>query len=186
MRKAERDELAKILKARARVAKSTVDQRAAVLLADAEQQLAARYKINAPLWADLTIAAEQAVETADAELAKRCRALGIPEEFRPGLHFSWYGRGENAEKNRRAELRKVAQTRIDAMAQAARVAIETRTLDGLTQLAAGALESAEAQAFLASMPTIEALMPALDVSSLGPLALPRTGEDGLRLVDGSA
>lgn len=172
MTKAERDELARLLKARARVAKSVVEQRAAELLADAEQQLATRYKIDDAAWVDLTGAAEQAVKDADAKLARRCRALGIPEEFRPRIDFSWYSRGENAWKERRAELRKVAQTRIDAMAKQARVAIETRELDGLAMLAAGALESAGAQEFLASLPAVETLMPVLDVSALGPLALP--------------
>ncbi len=47
------------------------------------------------------------------------------------------------------------------------VTIETKALDGLTLLAQTALESAEAQAFLSSTPTVEALMPALDVSALG-------------------
>jgi len=176
MTKVEREELARLLKARARVAKSVVEQRAAELLADAEQQLATRFKIDDAAWANLTGAAEQAVKDADAELARRCRTLGIPEEFRPRIDFSWYSRGENASKERRAELRKVAQTRIDAMAQKARGAIETRELDGLAMLAAGALESAGAQEFLASLPAIETLMPVLDVSTLGPLALP----DGTR------
>jgi len=62
------------------------------------------------------------------------------------------------------------------MAQQARVAIETTELDGLAKLAAGALESARAQEFLASLPAVEVLMPKLDVSALGPLALP----DGTR------
>ena len=74
----------------------------------------------------------------------------------------------------------MAVTRIDALAKKALVAIQTRSLDGRTLLAAGALESAEARAFLAAMPTVEALMPAIDVSALGPLALPQHGgtEDG--------
>lgn len=175
MNKAERDELAKILKARARVANRVVEQQAAKLQADVEQQLATRYKIDEAAWADLTLAATQAVEQADAELAMRCRALGIPEEFRPGLTVSWYGRGENADAKRRTELRRLAYAKIEALAQQAWVAIETAALDGLTQLAAGALQSAEAQAFLAAMPTVEALMPALDVSTLGALALPGAG-----------
>jgi hypothetical protein len=179
MTKAERDELGKILKARARVANRVVEQQTAKLQADVEQQLATRYKIDDAAWADLTLAATEAVEQADAQLAKRCRALGIPEEFRPGLTVSWYGRGENADAKRRAELRRVAYSRIDALAEQARVAIETAALDGLTLLAAGALESAEARAFLAAMPTVEALMPALDVSTLGALARP--GEAARRL-----
>jgi hypothetical protein len=170
--KGEREELAKILTARERVAKSVVEQRAAELLADVEQQLAARYTISDEAWHDLAAAAKAAVMAADAEIAERCRTLGIPEQFRPGLSLGWYDRGENADKKRRAELRRVAETRIDALAKKALVAIHTRSLDGRTLLAAGALESAEARAFLAAMPTVEALMPALDVSALGTLALP--------------
>jgi hypothetical protein len=173
--KGEREELAKILTARERVAKSVVEQRAAELLADVEQQLAARYTISDDAWHDLTAAAKAAVQAADAEIARRCQSLGIPETFRPSLDLSWYSRGENADKKRRDELRRVAKTRIDALAKKALVVIQTRSLDGRTLLAAGALESDEARAFLASMPTVEALMPVIDVSALGPLALPQHG-----------
>ena len=171
MAKGERDELAKILKARARLANRVVEQQAAKLQADVEQQLSSRYKIGEMAWADLTLAASKAVEQADAELAKRCRALGIPEEFRPSLTISWYGRGENADGKRRTELRTLAARRIEAMAAEARVAIEMAALDGLTHLTTGALASDEARAFLEAMPTVERLMPRLDVAALGPLAL---------------
>ena len=178
--KADREELAKILTARERVAKSVVEQRAAELLADVEQQLAARYTISDEAWRDLTDAAKKVIGEADAEIARRCQVLGIPETFRPSLELSWYSRGENADKKRRAELRLVAETRIDALAKKALVVIKTKSLDGRTLLAAGALESAEARAFLAAMPTVETLMPAIDVTALGPLAIPQHGgtEDG--------
>jgi hypothetical protein len=173
MTKRERDELGKILKGRARVAPRVVDQRAAELLADVEQQLATKYKIDDGAWRDLTATADQVVKEADAELAGRCRDLGIPEAFRPELNLHWYSRGENADGKRRAELRRVAQTRIQALATQARTTIETKALDGLTLLAQGALASEEAKAFLAAMPSIDALMPMLDLGTLDPLALPR-------------
>ena len=69
-------------------------------------------------------------------------------------------------KERRAELRRVAQTRIEALQQAAIVRIEAAKVEGLTLLARDGLESAEAQAFLAAMPTAEILMPRLDVPAL--------------------
>jgi hypothetical protein len=174
--KSERDELVKILKGRARVAQRVVDQRAAELEAHVEQQLAAKFTVDDAAWRDLTATAAQVVEEADAELARRCRDLAIPEEFRPQLSLGWYSRGENADAKRRAELRKVALARIDALAKQARVEIETKALDGQTLLARGALESAEAQAFLAAMPTVEALMLALDVAQLGLLTPPRRSE----------
>ena|SRR6266851_7002754 len=175
--KGEREELRGLLKARARFAKKFIEQRASVLVADVEQKLAVRYKVNASAWKDLTSTAQEAVERADEELAQRCRDLGIPEAFRPSVRFSWYDRGETALTSRRTELRRVAVTRINAMAKQAQVEIEGKALEGLELLAQSALESDAAQRFLASIPSVEALMPALDVSELGPLALPRN-EDG--------
>jgi hypothetical protein len=68
-------------------------------------------------------------------------------------------RGENVVATRRQELRKVAYTRIDAIAKDAKLQIEQFSLDTQTKLLAGGLESAEAKAFLESMPTPEQLMP---------------------------
>lgn len=172
MSRAEREELVKLVKARGRLAHRVVDQRAAELLADAERQLAARYKIDDVTWKELTANAQEVVSNADREIARRCEQLGIPAEFRPSLTLGWWNRGENMVKERRAELRKVAQTRIAAMALQARVTIESAALEGVTQLVAGGLESAEARAVLASLPTVEALMPVLDANALGPLATP--------------
>jgi hypothetical protein len=71
-----------------------------------------------------------------------------PEEFRPGRNLSWYRRGENGLSERRVELRRVAQTRIAAMAKAAKVAIESKTLEGQRHFAISALACAEAPVFL--------------------------------------
>ncbi|HVE49565.1 MAG TPA: hypothetical protein VNG69_08120 [Casimicrobiaceae bacterium] len=60
--------------------------------------------------AQITAAARKSIDEADAHIAERCRALGIPPEFRPTLSLCWFGRGENAVAGRRAELRRVAQT----------------------------------------------------------------------------
>lgn len=164
--KGERDELAKLAKRRERTAKSGVEHRAAELLADAEAQLAAVYSANDETWAELTAEAKRLVDDLDAQIAERCRDLGVREEFRPGLSLSWYGRGANGDAQRRAELRKVAQTRIAAESKRAKHAIEVRTTDVLTELAAGALHSDEAHAFLASIPTPAELMPTLDIKAL--------------------
>lgn len=106
MTKAERQELAKLVRLRAKIAKDEIDQRATRLLADVETQLAASYPANHEAWAEITERAEKSIIAADAEIAHRCRALRIPENFRPRIALSWYGRGENAMGDRRAELRK--------------------------------------------------------------------------------
>lgn len=164
MSRVERTELAQLVKLRGRVAKEDIATREAQLLADVEAQLAARYDPRHEAWAEITERAQKAV--ADAEIAARCRELGIPEEFRPAISTTWYGRGENADRSRRAELRKVAQTRLAANAKAAKVEIDRSTADLLTQLAAGALESSASRSFLEAMPTIDQLMPRLALPEL--------------------
>lgn len=166
MTKGEREELRRLVNERARLAKARIEQRQAELLADAEEQLAAQYHFDHEAWKEVTATAAKAVEHADQLIAEKCRELGIREEFRPSISLSWYSRGENGNSKRRAELRKVAQTRIAALGRRAKNDIDTAALERREALALGALESAEAQAFIASMPTVEALMPTLDIAEL--------------------
>jgi hypothetical protein len=164
MRKAEREELARVVRLRCKVAKTAVAQRQKELLADVERQLSTIYKFDDAVWADITRHADEAVRWADEQIARICRERGIPEEFRPGMYLSWHGRGENALNERRVELRRRAQTQIAA--EAAKAAIEAREAEALTALIADGLESAEAQAFLNSLPTAEQLMPPVKVPAL--------------------
>jgi hypothetical protein len=166
MTKAERLELGKLIRLRANVAKADVAQMEARHLADIEAQLAAEYSANHSAWAEITASAKQAVAKADAEIAERCRELGIPEKLRPSLHLGWGGRGENADRDRRAELRKAAQTELAARGQAAKVEIDRRAAHLLTQLAGGALGSSEAKAFLEAMPSIDELLPQIPLPEL--------------------
>ena len=52
--KSEREELVKLVKMRARVAKMGVDQRRIELLADFENKMATRYQSDDAAWADIT------------------------------------------------------------------------------------------------------------------------------------
>jgi hypothetical protein len=177
MTKAERDELVKLVKLRERVAKAEAVQRSAELLAEFERQLASVYSFDDDVWREAHAAVSEARKKANAMIAERCRELGIPERFQPEIHSAWYGRGENASKERRAELRKVAVTRIDALAKAAKATIEHESLKLHTELVAGALESGEARAFLDALPTIEVLMPSLTVAEIESTT-PRTWRSG--------
>jgi hypothetical protein len=167
MSKGERIELAKVARMRAKIAKAAIDQRKAGLLADFEEQLAAEYKADNEAWSDITAHAKARVAELDAEIAERCRALGVPERFRPGLQLGWYQRGESATAARRSELRKVAQSRIDERAKAAKVEVDRQAADLATQLIAGGLESSAAREFLDSMASIDNLMPPLSLPELG-------------------
>jgi hypothetical protein len=168
MTRAERLELARLVRLRASVAKKDAEQRQAQLLADVEEQLAARYQANHAAWADVHELADKVVAAADAEIARRCRELGIREDFRPSLSLGWYSRGENADRNRRGELRKVAQVRLEAATRAAKVEIDRQAAALLSELASGALESDAARGFLEAMPSIDDLMPPLTIDALDP------------------
>jgi hypothetical protein len=161
MTAAERTELGKLVRLNAKVAKDDAESRGKWLLADAEAKLAARFKAEDEAWADITAAAQKQVMTADAEIAALCRARGIPEDFRPSLHLNWYGRGENASKERRAELRKVAQAQVAALVKEAQVEIDRQAARQLTQITQAGLTSEEARAFIGEMPKPEELLPPL-------------------------
>lgn len=164
--RSDRDAIMRVLKMRAGTAKTEAEQRAAELLADFEEQLAAEHKANAPAWAEVTAAAQKAVNEADAEIARRCRELGIPEEFRPALSLGWVARGENADKLRRVELRKVAVTRIEAQKRAALAFIERQHTELATQVVTNSLESGAAKAFLDALPGMDQLLPRLALSDV--------------------
>jgi hypothetical protein len=164
--RSEREELARVMRLNMKVAKAATATRAAELLADVEKQLSAKYDFGDELWAEITRKAGEAVQAADEQIADICRERGVPESFRPGLELCWYSRGENAAASRRAELRSLAQRRIAAAASAAVTAIEARGAEVLTALIAGGLQSAEARAFLESIPTAAQLMPPLALGEL--------------------
>jgi len=164
----ERSELLALVRARARVAKAETDERAAALVADYERQSATIFPFDQDhVWKAAVQAAEDVTREAQRQIAERCNGLGIPPEFQPGLSEPyWYGRGENATASRRAELRKVATTKIEALRKAAVTQIERKSVELQEQLVATALTSDAARAFLEAMPKVAALMPALDARKL--------------------
>src|SRR6266511_1243940 len=167
MTRRDRDDLLKLAKLRERIAKDEAKQRAAELLATAHQQIARTYSpSDDETWKVLDDAAEALVAEADAKVASRCRELGIPERFRPSLDVRWYGRGENAMKDRRAELKAVAQTRCAALEKKAIADIGRNSAAVQERLMIGGLETAAARAEVDAMPTAAQLMPPLDVASL--------------------
>jgi len=164
--RAERENLARLARKRAKLAKDMVSERERILAADVEDQLAAVHKFDDDAWAEIAREAQRAVAKADKQIAEICLQLGMPEDLRPNLSLGWYGRGENASRERRAELRKLAQARIAAAGQAARTAIETSVVEIETELVRDGLESSEAVAFLDRMPTAAELMPAVSIAEL--------------------
>jgi hypothetical protein len=163
MTKAERDDLVRLVKQREKVAKSAAEQRSAMMLADFERQIAAIYTFDKnDVWRAALEVGVEAVKKANEAVVAEAVRLGIPPEFHPKLSYQWRSRGENAYRERRAELRKVATAEIAAMEKTARVQIEARSIEAQTEIIANGLNSEAAIAFLEKLPPIETMMPALD------------------------
>jgi hypothetical protein len=164
--KGEREELLRYSRRREAVAVEQAKARSETLLAEVEQQLAMVFKSDDDAWKDVMAETRAIVAEANAHVKARCREAGIPESVAPGLNLVWESRGENILKERRAELRKVAKTRLDAEQRRAIAIIKEQCVEFEGLVLAGGLESEAAKALLTSMPTVDVLMPPLDVAAL--------------------
>lgn len=167
MTKAERDQLLQLVKKREKVMKTKAQERSAVLLAEFDAQSAKIHHYDEDdVWRRAQEEAQAAVEKARTTIAARCQKLGIPAEFAPDMQVYWHGRGQNAVAERRAELRRAAQSRIQAIEKEALSKIESMSLEAQTEIVAHGLESDAAKAFLHEMPKLEALMPPVQVAEI--------------------
>lgn len=168
MTRTERQDILQICRQRERVAKADAVAVAARHRAEFEAQLARIYSWDEDdVWKAAAKAAKEATRQANEQIAARCEQLGIPSRFRPALDEpSWYCRGENAVAQRRAELTRVANTKIDQLLKEAKHAIEAKSVEIQTRLLADGLTSADARVFLKAMPTPAQLMPAVTVEDI--------------------
>ena len=125
-----------------------------------------------------SVICEEAAAKANEQIRARCAELGIPPAYAPQVSTNFLRRGPDLiNTDRRRELRELAEERLEALTRTAKTEIDRNTLlDIEEQLILGGLESDEATATLAAMPTAEALMPALGLEDLGvkPGSPPRT------------
>lgn len=169
----ERRELLLIVRARERVALSDAKEYAVTLMAQFERKLATIYQPkDHPIWQEAHAAATKAAAEAQAKIVATFSALGIPEAWAPGLAVGWYGRGENVAAERRTELRRVAQSETERRLRRAEAAIKRAAVGAQENIMASGLTSEAAQAMLAALPTIDALMPELEVDTVEKLAAP--------------
>jgi hypothetical protein len=154
----ERTDLRRQVGENADVARREVEARGKKMLALAEEQLNARYKVEDEAWKDVTAAAERAVAEGNEKIAAVCRERGVPESFRPEMHLLWSSRGENSVAQRRAELRKAAQAKVAALVSEAQVEVDREAARQKTMILQAGLSSEEARAFIAAIPTPEELL----------------------------
>ena len=174
MKKSEREDLQRLVRQREKVQKSAAKLRSKELIADFENTIASEFRFDDDaIWAEAAKAAKVEVGRAQKKVAARCRKLGIPERFAPSLSLGWSHRGwDNALEKRRVELRRVASTQVEALEQQAILQIEVASVDAQTELATAGLTSEAGRTFIAKLPTVESLMPALDYHELADEADP--------------
>ena len=108
-----------------------------------------------------------------ADIEERCKALGIPREFAPGLSVGWHGRGENAVSQRLAELRRAAKSRITAIEAQAITRIEQMSMEAQSELLSHGLDTDAAVKFLADAKAeMATLMPSLLVVDVEKMIAP--------------
>jgi hypothetical protein len=168
MTKPDRDALIGLNRRRARQAEREAEARERVLLAEVEDLMTAEFEAHDRLWAEAVNIAKDAMAKANAQIQAQCLDLGIPPKHAPGLSLTWHARSsEFTDSSRRAELRRLAASRLAALTKTAKSAIQAASLNVEEQLILGGLQSGEARAFIAAMPTPEQLMPPLSLEDLG-------------------
>jgi hypothetical protein len=172
--RAELDTLVKLNRQRGRLVKQEIIAAAAQRKTQFEEQLATEYHFDSDeTWKTAVKSATIAVEEASRQIDRRCKELGIPKRFRPYLgSVSWYDRGENGVKARRAELVRVFEAKNAEMEKAAKLEVDRAVLRIETELLTTAIESDEARRFLESMPAPEQLLRTITVAE-AEKALPR-------------
>jgi hypothetical protein len=178
MTRGERDDLQRLVRQREKVLKSAAKQRSAELLADFENQMGSEYSFDQDeIWKKAGEAADREVNKAKELIAARCAELGIPKRFAPNLVLGWRHRGyDNMLDSRRKELRRMAQTQIQAIESKAITEIEMNCLGAQEQLAIAGVTSDAARGFLERLPSIETLMPALSFAEVAGEADPPIAE----------
>jgi hypothetical protein len=168
MTRTERQDLLQICRHRLRVAKAEADAVAARRKADFQAHLARVYHWDEnQVWQAAIKAAKQFSRECGERIATECDRLGIPHWAQP--HISepyWFERSQNAVAQRRAELTKVANAKIDQLLKEAKHQIEANTVEFQTRLLAEGLTSDDAKRFLEGMPTPAQLLPTVSVEEV--------------------
>lgn len=157
---AERRELRSVVRSQFKVLRTEVKQRETELVAEAERQLMERYRDEDKRMDDLNWRIRQVVDQANNDIGDLMQGFSGDEDggrFRR-MHAVSYPY-INRKSEDRTQLHAALTTGIKAQVQTALLGLDRQEADLLRQLALESLESAEAQAFLARIPTVGELVP---------------------------
>lgn len=158
----ERAELKTIVRSQFKVLRQEIEQRKAEVIADAEHQIADSYADEDERWSRAASLAHEAVLEANLKVNAAYREL-IPEHAE-SLYV--VGRLPARPARKRVMLRQEAAARIGAQVEGALLRLARQEADLIRDLAMGALESAEARQFLASIPAVSELVPVARLAEL--------------------
>jgi hypothetical protein len=161
MSRAERSEFATFTKQYARSLKARGEEHAAVLLEVFEEELAREWGPKEEQWSEVVEMAQKAVADANARIREYFEERGLSLKRAPELKLYWGARGENSERERREELRKVARAQAEVVKKRAVAEGERIALDIQQQILVGDFSRADARALVFGLPKMEELMPPL-------------------------
>ena len=166
MTKYDLEKLLQLDRHEAKALKNATEARRAQVIAQGEADIARQCSINhRPEWEKAYQEASKLLEKLNEQIIADVEAEGRPAAFAPSAAIVWLDRGENLLKERRVELRRVLQAEATAQKEAACVAIDLYSVKAQRELLTCGLDTEIAKQILAQRPTLEAIMPALQ---LGP------------------
>lgn len=176
----EREALGQAVRLKMRVCKAEIDRRCAIQKANMEKELTGQFNAEDEDLAAILAEARAHIDRLQGEIFELCKARGVRRVFAPQLHASFSYRGENAIKDRRAELRKLGEANIDAKRKQAWQAVEAWGAQSQIDLIGDGLTTADARAFLEKLPSVDALLPPVTLADIDAL----TTHQSLRLIPG--
>lgn len=163
--KGERTELRSIVRQQFKVLRNEIAQREAEMLAEIEDELTAKYAETDQGWSTVMHEVHEATMEANRRINDALYTAGY--QVKGGSERMWVMTPTiNQPTKDRQQLRHHATMKIRAQVKAALLRLDREEADLLRNLAVGALESDEAQAFLTAIPSVSELVPAARLQEL--------------------
>lgn len=163
--KGERTELRSIVKQQFKVLRSELEQREMEMDAEVEAEISARYEHEDQAWSVVQHKVHEAVMEANRQINDAMAEAGF--QMKSGTERMWVTAPRMSQPQEdKQQLRRLAHTRIAAQVRGAKLRLEREEADLLRTLAVGAIESDEARAFLAAIPTVGELVPAARLAEI--------------------
>jgi len=160
----ERRALTALVKQRFKVLRSEVKARQQELTATVDHEIVARHESRDFKRQEIERLARRLAQDAATQISTAIDEAGIDQTGKPSIHggdFRIYW-GDDG----RQVLRAAAVSDLKAKVEAATLRLDREEVDLLQSLAIGLLESDEARSFLASIPTVGQLVPAVVMEEL--------------------